>query len=189
MSVINTNAKEIHCKVLYYGPEQSGKKSSLLYIRDHFKKEKVKFFTLPLKKEICCLVISIDKVFDFQIYIHVYNLNNESQTDNQTLFKGVDGIVFVASSKPEDREKNLVSFLEMENFFQDADKNPFKVPLVLQYNKKDLKPSIPLKELRMDLNKYNSRDFESSVLEGKFILEPLKYLCKLILSDLKTANF
>ena len=189
MSVINTNAKEIHCKVLYYGPEQSGKKSSLLYIRDHFKEQKVRFFTLPFKKEVCCLVISIGKVFDFQTFIHIYNLSNESQTDNQNLFKGVDGIVFVASLNLEDKQKNLSSFLEMENFFKDEDKNPFKVPLVLQYNKKDLKPSIPIKEIRIDLNKYNNKDFESSALKGQLILEPLKYLCKLILNDLKTANF
>ena len=189
MSLINTNAKEIHCKILYYGPEQSGKKSSLLYIKDHFIEEKREFFVLPLKKEIYSLVLSIGKIFSFQTFIHIYNLNNESKESNRTLFRGTDGIVFVASSDPKDQKKNIKSFAEMEGFCEEKGKSPFKLPLTLQYNKKDLKNSIPVKNLRMDLNKYNSKDFESSVLKGNLVLEPLKYLCKLVLNNLKTTDF
>ncbi len=188
MSIINTNAKEIHCKIIYYGPEQSGKKSSLLYIKDHFKKEKREFFVLPFKKHIYSLVLSIGKIFSFQTFIHIYNLNNESREDNQILFRGVDGIVFVASSDPKDKQKNIDSFMEMESFCKEEDKDLFKRPLVLQYNKKDLQNSLSVKSLRIDLNKYNNKDFESSVLKGHFILEPLKYLSKLVLNNLKSAS-
>ena len=188
MSIINTNAKEIHCKILYYGPERSGKKSSLIYIRDRFQEQKRDFFILPFKKEVYCLVLSIGKIFSFQTFFHIYNLNNESKQDNKNLLKGVDGIVFVASSDPEDRQKNINSFLEMETFLKEKGENLFKRPLVLQYNKNDLKNSKSIKDLRMDLNKYNSRDFESSVLRGQFILEPLKHLCKLTLNHLKQVS-
>lgn len=189
MSIINTNAKEIHCKILYYGPEQSGKKSSLLYVRDHFKEEKRSFFVLSFKKEVYSLVLSLGKIFSFKTFIHIYNLNNESEESNKTLLRGVDGIVFVASSDSKDRKKNIKSFLQLENFYKERDEDLFKFPLVLQYNKKDLENSIPIRELRMDLNKYNNKDFESSVLQGKLVLEPLKYLCKLVLNNLKTASF
>lgn len=189
MSIINTNAKEIHCKVLYCGPEHSGKKSSLLYIRDQFKENKKSFFNIPLQKEIYCLVLYIGKIFSFKTFFHVYNLNNESIQDNKNLLEGVDGLVFVASSLLEDREKNNASFLELENFFKERNKDLFKLPMVIQYNKRDLKSVQSIKALRKDLNKYNNKDFESSALTGKSILEPLKYLCKLILSDLKKGGF
>jgi len=182
MSFINTNAKEIHCKILYCGPEQSGKKSSLLYIRDQFEEKQKMFFTLPFKKEICCLILAIGEIFSFRTYFHIYNLNHESVKDNKNLLKGVDGVVFVASSDPKDRQSNIHSFVEMEEFLKERGEDLFKMPLVLQYNKRDIKNPSPVKELRMDLNKYNNKDFESSVLTGQFVLEPLKYLCKLTLN-------
>lgn len=189
MSIINTNAKEIHCKILYYGPEKSGKKSTLLYIKDHFKEEKMGFFVLPFKQEMYSLVLSLGKIFSFQTFVHIYNLNNGSKEDNRTLLRGVDGVVFVASSDSKDRQKNIKSFSEMESFYEERNESFFETPLVLQYNKMDLKNTIAVKNLRIDLNKYNSKDFESSVLQGKFVLEPLKHLCKLVLNNLKRADF
>ena len=185
MSIINTNAKEIHCKILYYGPEGAGKKSSLLYIKKNFNKNNLSFIKLPLEKEIYALILSIGDVFSFKTYFHIYNINNESKKENKKLLRGVDGIVFVASSKIEDRQKNQESFLEMEELLKNEGKNLFYFPLVLQYNKSDLPALQPLKQLKIDLNKYNNKDFKSSSLTGDFILEPLKYLCKLSLSQLK----
>ena len=189
MSIINTNAKEIHCKILYYGPERSGKKSSIFYIQSKFAEPKREFWVLPFKKKMYCLVLFIGKVFGFQIFFHIYNLNNESKEDNRNLLNGVDGILFVANSDPKDKQQNIVSFSEMERFLSEKGEDIFKLPLVLQYNKRDLKNTMSVKELRIDLNKYNSRDFTSSALEGRVILEPLKHLCKLTLNNLKRADF
>ncbi len=188
MSVINTNAKEIHCKILYCGPDRSGKKSSLLYIRDQFEEKKRVFFTLPFKKEVCCLILSAGEIFGFQTYFHLYNLNNESKKDNKSLLRGGDGVMFVASSDLKDGPDNVRSFLEMEEALKERGENLFKLPLVLQYNKRDIQNPRPVKDLRIDLNKYNNKDFESSALTGQFILEPLKYLCKLTINNLKRAG-
>ena len=188
MSVINTNAKEIHCKILYYGPEKSGKKSSLFYIQSKFKDSKKDFLTLPFPKPVYLLALFIGKVFGFQTFFHVCNLNNESKEGNKSLLAGADGILFVASSDPKDREKNIQSLLELESFLIERGQDPFKLPLVLQYNKRDLKHVLPVKDMRIDLNKYNSRDFESSALKGELVLEPLKHLCKQTLCHLKRAD-
>ena len=153
MSIVNTNSKEIHCKIIYYGPEGSGKKSSLLYIKNNFKKENLSFIELDFKKPLYALVLSIKDIFSFKTYFHIYNLNNESKKDNEKLLRGVDGIVFVASSKNEDRQKNLDSFLEMEEILKKQGKNLFHFPLVLQYNKSDLSGLQSLKQLKLDLNK------------------------------------
>ena len=189
MSIINTNSKEIHCKILYYGPDGTGKKSSLLHIKKSFNKSKLNFIQLPFKKEMYALVLSIGEIFSFKTYFHIYNLNNESKKENEVLLRGTDGIVFVASSKTKDRQKNKDSFLEMEELLTNQGKNLFHFPLVLQYNKSDLPQLQPLRQLKMDLNKYNNKDFKSSSLTGSFVLEPLKYLCKLSLSHIKQPHF
>ncbi|MCY4320967.1 MAG: hypothetical protein OXC37_00965 [Bdellovibrionaceae bacterium] len=185
MSIINTNSKEIHYKILYYGPEGSGKKSSLLYIQKHFNKNYMSFIELSFKKKLYAIILSIGKIFSFKTFFHIYNLNNESKKQNEFLLRGTDGIIFVASSKIEDRQKNKDSFLEMEELLIAQGKNLFYFPLVLQYNKNDLPQKQDLKQLKMDLNKYNNKDFRSSCLKGVSIIEPLKYLCKLSLSQLK----
>ena len=189
MSLINTNSKEIHCKILYCGAEKVGKKSSLLFIKRKCDPKKIGFTKLAFEKELYCLVLYIGKIFGFQTFFHIYNLTNESQKDNEKLFRGVDGIVFIASLKPKDRQKNLDSFSEMEEILSFQGGDLFKFPLVLQYNKTDLSETLTLKQLRIDLNKYNSKDFESSCLTGFSILEPLKHVCKLSLAQLKQSHF
>ena len=189
MSIINTNSKEIHCKILYYGPEGSGKKTSLLYIKNNFNKNNLSFIKLAFKKELFALILSIDNIFGFKAYFHIYNVNNESKRENKQLLRGTDAVVFVASSKKEDRQKNLDSFSEMEDLLTSQGKNLLRFPLVLQYNKSDLPNIQSLKQLKLDLNKYNNKDFKSSSLTGEFILEPLKYLCKLSITHLKQPRF
>ena len=84
-----------------------------------------------------------------------------------------------------DRQSNKTALLALDDIFQKAKQSPFTIPMVIQYNKSDVSNPIPLKELRKDINKYNNKDFQSSVLKGEKVLEPLKYLCKLILSHFK----
>ena len=189
MSIINTNAKEIHCKILYCGPAESGKKSSILYIKEKLNQEKIDFFSLPVEEEIYCLVLNIGKFVGFQTFFHIYNLNNNTKLSREKSLEGLDGLVFVASRDIQARQDNKTSLMEIEAFFKEKDKTLFNTPLVLQYNKSDLKEQISLRNLKEDLNKYNNEDFQSSVLKGEQVLEPLKYLCKLILNNLKSANF
>ena len=188
MSVISIEAGEMHCKILYCGPERSGKKSSLLQIKDRMEPSAVSFFTLPFKKKILCLSLSAGKVWGLSAFFHICNLSNESREDNKKLLTGTDGIVFTASSAIQDRGKNKDAFAEMESLLKETGKNPFKIPLVLQYNKKDPANSLSLLELRRDLNKYNSRDFSGSVLKGEAVIEPLKHVCKLALNRVKTGH-
>lgn len=188
MSIINTIAREIHCKILYCGPEQAGKKSSIAYVRDQFNRQKKDFFILPFEKEVYCLVVSIGEVFGFKTFFHIYNLSQESKEDDENLLQGTDGILFVASSLHQERNKNIESLSQIEKALKKEGKDLFKIPLVFQYNKRDLEDIQSVKQLKVDLNKYNKKDFESSVLKAEKILEPLKYLCKLTLNDLKQSD-
>ena len=185
MPIINSTAKEIHCKIIYCGAEGVGKKSTLSCI--HSQSQKIEKIQLAFPKNILLLKLQAGEFFSFQIFFHISHLNQESKQDNQQLFRGTDGIVFIASLNPEERTKNLVAFLEMEELLSHNNQNPFKIPLVLQYNKNDLEAQQSLRQMRVDFNKYNSKDFQSSSLKAIGVLEPLKHVCKLVLSDLKQS--
>ena len=66
MSVINTGAKEIHCKIVYYGPESAGKKSAIRHIRDQFEESKRKFCALPFEKSFTALFSPLEKFLAFR---------------------------------------------------------------------------------------------------------------------------
>ena len=181
MAVLNINAKELHIKILYCGAEGVGKKSSLNSIHSFCESQKSKWIHFPFEKPLYGLVIYMGLVLKVQTYFHIYHLNNQSKTDNQFLARGVDGFLFMGSLDPKERTQNQEAFLKMENLVLNQGKDLFKIPLVLQYNKADLKERISLNEMRLDLNKYNSKDFTSSQLKSRSMLPPLKYLLKLSL--------
>ena len=181
MAVLNSNAKELHIKVLYCGAEGVGKKSSLHSIQSFCESEKKKWIHFPFEKPLYGLVIHLGLILKFQTYFHVYHLNNQSKKDNEVLSRGTDGFLFLASLDPQDKNKNQEAFLEMEELALKQGRDLFKTPLVLQYNKSDLKEKTSLNQMRLDLNKYNSKDFTSSSLKAQSMLTPLKHLLKLCL--------
>ena len=181
MSILNSNAKELHIKILYCGAEGVGKKSSLLSIQSFCESNKSKWLEFPFEKTLYGLVIHLGLVLKLQTYFHIYHLNNQSKKDNEVLSRGVDGFLFLASLDPKDKEKNQTAFLEMEKLISKQGKALSKVPLVLQYNKSDLSEQISLNEMRLNFSKYNSKDFVSSSLEASTTLQPLKHLFRLCL--------
>ena len=178
MAVLNINAKELHLKILYCGAEGVGKKSSLQSIHSLCESQKSKWIHFPFEKPLYGLVIHVGLVLKLQTYFHIYHLNNQSKKENEILSRGTDGWLFIASLKPQDKIKNQGAFLEMEELILKQGKNLFKIPLVLQYHKADLKKRTSLNQMRLDLNKYNSKDFLSSHLKTQSVLLPLKHLLK-----------
>jgi len=188
MSTINNNAKEIHCKIVYYGPEGSGKSSSLKFIKQHSMESKVDSFLIPLNPPIESLVVSVGSILGFKTFFHIYAVPNLSLEEKTYLLRGVDGIVFVANSQKSAVTHNQESLDELHQILQEQKKDIFKIPLVFQYHKRDILDSLPVAILRAQLNKYNCKDFESSIKTKKHLLEPLKYLFKSVLTVLKSGE-
>ena len=108
------------------------------------------------------LIVNIGTVLGHKTFFHALSLPSACDDEaKQVLLQGADGIVFVADSRPEAEADNKKALAFLENSLQKPDL--FKIPLAFQYNKRDLEPKIPLEVLRAGLNKYNSKDFESSV--------------------------
>jgi len=181
MAVLNTNAKELHIKILYCGAEGAGKKSSLNAIRSFCISQNSKWLRFPFEKPLYGLVINVGMVLKLQTYFHIYHLNHQSKKDNEVLSRGADGFLFIASLDPKDSNKNQIAFDEMEELILKQGKDLLKVPLVLQYHKKDLQRKTSVNQMRLDFNKYNSKDFESDLSSGLSVLKPLKHLLKLSL--------
>ena len=190
MSLVNSILKEFHFKVIYCGPKNSGKRSALHYIASHSDSKKVFFSDLDAgKRNIKLLIVNMGTVLGFKTFFHVLNLPvGDQEEENQTFLTGADGLVFIADSHPESEEENKKSLEYLHKNLKKCSKDIYQIPLVLQYNKRDLNPKISLEKLRAGLNKYNNRDFESSLIDGNGFMEPFKYICRSILMVLKSGE-
>ncbi len=195
MSFINYNAKEIHCKVVYYGPSLGGKTTNLQWVyHKTLAKEKSDLFTLPTAVERTMffdfLPLNLGDIRGFKTRFHLYTVPGQVVYDasRKLILKGLDGVVFVADSQAERMEENLES---MENLKRNLSQQGYdinEIPLVIQYNKRDLPNALPVAELRAQLNRYNAPDFEGTASEGAGVFEALKTVSKSIITVLKGGD-
>lgn len=195
MSFINYNAKEIHCKIVYYGPSLGGKTTNLQWVyQQTVGPEKSDLFSLPGDVERTLffdfLPLNVGEIRGFKTRFHLYTVPGQVVYDasRKLILKGLDGVVFVADSQAERMEENLQS---MENLKKNLEQQGYDIndiPLVLQYNKRDLPNALGVAELRSALNKYNSPDFEGTASEGKGVFESLRTVSKSIINVLKGGD-
>lgn len=190
MSFVNSILKELHFKVIYYGPKNSGKRSALNYIASHSDPKKIFFTDLKAgEKDIKLLTLDMGTVLGFKTFFYILNLPVSDCDDKiQSFLRGTDGLVFMADSHPKAEEENKKFLQYLHKNLKKHSKDIYKIPFVLQYNKRDLTPKISIETLRAGLNKYNSRDFESSLVKGNGFMEPFKYICRSILMVLKSGE-
>ena len=192
MPFISANAKEIHCKIVYCGPHSAGKSSSLKFIRSRSIKNKINRYSIKTAGENAPAVdlhfLSAGKILDHQFFFQILNLPGNSLEEDSCLLRGVDGLVFVADSRLKAEESNKKALSALKDQLNDQNQDIFRIPLALQYNKRDLKDIMPSHLMRADLNRYNSRDFESSVVRGTGVMEPFKHICRLTITALKSGE-
>jgi signal recognition particle receptor subunit beta len=104
------------------------------------------------------------------------------------IMKGLDGVVFVADSQAERMEENLQSLENLKVSLEQHGYDIKEIPLVFQYNKRDLPNALPVAELRKSLNRFNAPDFESTAAEGTGVIESLNSVSKSIINVLKGGN-
>ncbi|MBX3020742.1 MAG: gliding-motility protein MglA [Bdellovibrionales bacterium] len=195
MSFINYNAKEIHCKIVYYGPSLGGKTTNLQWVYQKTAgPEKSDLFSMPGDVERTLffdfLPLNVGEIRGFKTRFHLYTVPGQVvyEPSRKLILKGLDGVVFVADSQAERMEENIQS---MENLKKNLEQQGYDIkdiPLVIQYNKRDLPNAVPLAEMRAALNKYNSVDFESTASEGKGVFESLRTVSKAIINVLKGGD-
>ncbi|MEO8180615.1 MAG: GTPase domain-containing protein [Deltaproteobacteria bacterium] len=195
MSFINYMAREINCKIVYYGPGLCGKTTNLQYIYKRTNPEaKGKMISLATETERTLffdfLPLSLGEIRGFKTRFHLYTVPGQVFYDasRKLILKGVDGVIFVADSQLERLEANQESLDNLRTNLAEHGYSLEKMPYVLQFNKRDLPNALPLDELRQILNPTGVLDFEASARTGQGVFETLKAVSKLVLTELKRGG-
>jgi signal recognition particle receptor subunit beta len=192
MSFINYNAKEIHCKVVYYGPSLGGKTTNIQWVYQKTaedQKSKLVALNTDIERTLFFdfLPLNLGDIRGFKTRFHLYTVPGQVVYDasRKLILKGLDGVIFVADSQIERMDENLESLRNLERNLEQQGYDIREIPLIMQYNKRDLPNVASLAELRSALNPYNAPEIESCASEGKGVFESLKTVSKSIIHVLK----
>jgi len=192
MSFINYSSREIHCKIVYYGPGLCGKTTNLQYIYAKTNPEaKGKMISLATETERTLffdfLPLSLGDIRGFRTRFHLYTVPGQVFYDasRKLILKGVDGVVFVADSQIERMEANLESMENLRVNLSEQGYNLDNLPYVIQYNKRDLPNAASIEELHRLLNPKNVPEFQAIASTGWGVFDTLKAIAKLVLQELK----
>jgi signal recognition particle receptor subunit beta len=186
LSFINLKDKVVQVKIVYYGPGRCGKTTNLEYINRKFR-DQIQSEMVSLKTHgdrtlfFDFLPFNLGQIKGYDIKIQLYTVPGQVKYNatRKLVLKGVDGIVFVADAMEKQREKNIRSLNQLHENLLVYKESIFKIPLVMQYNKVDLKdhgiPVLPISVLQQDLNsKLQVPYFEASAITGYNVAATLK---------------
>jgi mutual gliding-motility protein MglA len=195
MSFINYMAREINCKIVYYGPGLCGKTTNLQYIYERTNPDaKGKMISLATETERTLffdfLPLSLGEIRGFKTRFHLYTVPGQVFYDasRKLILKGVDGVIFVADSQMERLEANQESVENLRTNLAEQGYSLEKIPYVIQYNKRDLPNVVSVEELRGLLNPMNVPDFEANARAGNGVFDTLKAVSKLVLNELRRGS-
>jgi signal recognition particle receptor subunit beta len=192
VSFINYAAREINCKLVYYGPGLCGKTTNLQYIYSKVDpNSKGKLISLSTETERTLffdfLPLELGTIRGFKTRFHLYTVPGQVFYDasRKLILRGADGMIFVADSQIERMESNIESLENLEVNLAEQSMKLELMPFVLQYNKRDLPNIVPVEGLQAALNPRNVPWFEACAPKGIGVFETLKGGAKLILNELK----
>ena len=192
MTFINFAAREINCKIVYYGPGLCGKTTNIQYIYDKTgATAKGKLISLATESERTLffdfLPIEIGTIRGFKTRFHLYTVPGQVFYDasRKLILRGVDGVVFVADSQEARIDANVESLRNLQENLREHGYDGAKVPYVLQLNKRDLPSAVPAPELVRQLRRGDEPVFEAVASKGTGVFETLKAVVKSVLVDLR----
>jgi signal recognition particle receptor subunit beta len=194
LSFINFAAREINCKIVYYGAGLGGKTTNLQVIyQKTADQQKGKMISLATETERTLffdfLPLDLGSVRGFKTRIHLYTVPGQVFYDasRKLILRGVDGIVFVADSQEQRMDANVEA---LENLMSNLKEHGYdfnKIPYVLQLNKRDLPNILPIDMLTTELRKKNEPVVEAVAFQGVGVFETLKEIAKQVLTELKAG--
>jgi len=193
MTFINYAAREINCKIVYYGPGLCGKTTNIQFIYDKTgNAAKGKLISLATESERTLffdfLPIELGTIRGFRTRFHLYTVPGQVFYDasRKLILKGVDGVVFVADSQEARMDANVESIRNLKENLREHGVVIDKIPYVLQLNKRDLPTAVPTPAMEKALRIKNEPVFEAVASRGTGVFETLKAVVKAVLMDLNT---
>ena len=195
MSFINFAAREINCKIVYYGPGLGGKTTNLQWIFERTgDQQKGKMISLATETERTLffdfLPLDLGTVRGFKTRIHLYTVPGQVFYDasRKLILRGVDGVVFVADSQEERMDANVEALDNLQENLKEHSYDFNRIPYVLQLNKRDLPNAMPADTLKKELLKKDEPVIEAVAFQGVGVFETLKSVAKLVLIELKQGG-
>ena len=197
MAIINLKKREVECKIVYYGPGRGGKTSNLQYIFKQSRKLMTdEMISIKTKGDLTLFFdfvpMGVGKIKGCDVRIQLYTVPGQVKysSTRKLVLKGVDGVVFVADSLNVRHEKNLLSLKDLALNLKSYGLNIMQMPLVLQYNKRDLAAEgVPLMSVEAMEKAYNHQlkvpSFAASAITGENVNATLKACLVLTLRSLK----
>ena len=197
MAIVNIKKREIECKIVYYGPGRCGKTTNLDYIFKTYKKQ-VEGEMVSVDTEgdrtlfFDFLPIGIGKIKGCEVKIQLYTVPGQVHysSTRKLVLRGVDGIIFVADSLQVRREKNMESLKDLQHNLKEYGLSLFKIPLVIQHNKRDLAEQgfslMSIEQMERDINRQlKVPSFPASAITGQGVGATLKESMVVTLRSLK----
>lgn len=192
MAFINHAAKEINCKIVYYGPGLCGKTTNLQYIyKTTAENRKGKMISLATETDRTLyfdfLPLDIGNIHGFKVKFQLYTVPGQVfyNASRKLILKGADGVIFVADSQEERFEANIESLENLKENLAENNLSLDALPYVLQLNKRDLPNIVPVEELVNELRYKGEPYFEAVAIQGSGVFETFKACAKQVLHNLK----
>jgi mutual gliding-motility protein MglA len=192
VSFINHTSKEINCKIIYYGAGLSGKTTNIQYIYENSQgNERSQLVTLSTENERTLffdfLPLDLGEVRGFKTRFHLYSIPGQTfyELSQDFILKGVDGIVFVVDSQAERMEANQESYRALTQALEKQGYDAKKLPIVIQYNKRDRDTALPVEDLALAFNPFKRPSFEAVAFRGDGVMETLEEVTRLVIEELK----
>lgn len=195
MSTVNVMAKEIAAKIVFYGPGLSGKTTTLKRIYETVKPSlRGELMTLPTEADRTLffdfLPVRVERVGDYALRLALYTVPGQVfyNATRKLVLQGSDGVVFVADSNPGAEDANRESMANLEENLAEQGIQLDSFPLVIQYNKRDLKNAVPIERMRAQVNRRGVPDFETIAMSGDGVLDAMKAMIRLVIKDLRARK-
>jgi small GTP-binding protein len=183
---------QMAAKIVYYGPGLCGKTTNLQHIyQKTSNKSRGEMVSLETETDrtlfFDLLPLDVGNIAGFKTRFQLYTVPGQVfyNSTRKLVLRGVDGIVFVADSQSPMLDANIESFNNLKANLAELGLNVDEIPLVFQYNKRDLKNILPVEDLNGHLNAKGLPFFEASALQGNGVFETLKGISKATLIMLR----
>ncbi len=196
MPVVNYQSREITCKIVYYGPGRSGKTTNLQHVYSQLPEDrKGKMVSLATETDRTLffdfLPLDLGSISGFATRFQLYTVPGQVyyHATRRLVLQGVDGVVFVADSQRRQMAENVESLQDLHANLAELGFDPRTVPLVMQYNKRDLPEDelISIAELERVLNFRDLPSFNAAAVNGTGVFETLRAIASRVLAKLSTT--
>jgi len=191
MVQINFARREVNCKIVFYGPGLSGKTTNLEIIHKKVpdtargnltsiatEQDRTLFFDF--------MPLDLGQVAGMKTKLFLYTVPGQVYYDStrKLVLQGADGVSFIADSDPNRMSDNIESFRNLEKNLKEYGVDIRKIPIVIQYNKRDLPGALSVAELNAKMNSIGAPTFEAVAVKGEGVMQTLKGISKLVVDRL-----